>query len=62
MARRLADVGWCWCGDPRALDHAGVDRRAYVGWIDRRGDLTVASFDHGGARLGGSDILGRFAR
>jgi len=46
VARTLGDGGWCWFGDPRALYFADRHRKTYVGWVDRSGDLTVASFDH----------------
>ena len=36
---------------PRAVSHGGRHRRTYVGWIDRDGDLVVASFDHGTRRV-----------
>jgi BNR repeat-containing family member len=51
VARTLGDGGWSWFGDPRAVYFAGRHRRTYVGWIDRGGDLTVASFDHRSRRV-----------
>lgn len=46
MARTLGDGGWSWFGDPRAVHFAGRRRKTYVGWVDREGAVTVASFDH----------------
>jgi putative BNR repeat neuraminidase len=36
---------WSWFGDPRAVYYEGRHRRTYVGWIDGRGDVRVASVD-----------------
>jgi hypothetical protein len=45
--RELAASGaWCWFADPRAVYHAGAHRRTYVGWVDARGSIQVASYDH----------------
>lgn len=44
----LGDGGWCWFGDPRAVTYTGEHTRTYVGWVDREGDITVSSYDHGG--------------
>jgi hypothetical protein len=46
MARTIGDGGWSWFGDPRAVHFAGRRRKTYVGWVDRRGAVIVASFDH----------------
>jgi hypothetical protein len=46
VARTLGDGGWSWFADPRAVYFAGRHRRTYIGWIDRGGDVVVASFDH----------------
>jgi hypothetical protein len=45
-ARTLGPGGWSWFGDPRAVYHAGKHRRTYTGWIDRAGNVVVASIDH----------------
>jgi len=37
---------WSWFGDPRAVYHQGAHRRTYVGWVDARGNVQVASYDH----------------
>jgi hypothetical protein len=37
---------WSWFGDPRAVHHRGAHRRTYVGWVDARGNVQVASYDH----------------
>jgi hypothetical protein len=43
----LATSGaWCWFADPRAIYHAGRYKKTYVGWIDRTGNILVASYDH----------------
>ncbi len=40
------DGAWCWFGDPRAVYHAGVHRRTYVGWVTAAGDICVGALDH----------------
>jgi hypothetical protein len=48
--REMASSGaWSWFGDPRAVHHVGAHRRTYVGWIDARGNVQVASYDHDAA-------------
>src|SRR5256885_15542380 len=37
---------WSWFGDPRAIYHHGARRQTYVGWVDGRGNVQVASYDH----------------
>src|SRR4051812_2804495 len=45
-SQQLAGSGaWCWFADPRAVYHAGRYKRTYVGWIDRTGNILVASHD-----------------
>ena len=51
MARKIGDGGWCWFADPRAVYHAGRHRRTYIGWVDRRGEIMVGSFDHATNRI-----------
>src|SRR3954447_22133508 len=46
MARTLGEGAWSWFADPRAGYFSGRHRRTSVGWIDRDGDVVVASFDH----------------
>ena len=41
--RSLGGGAWCWFGDPRGVHH---NNRSYIGWIDRQGDVKVASYDH----------------
>jgi len=41
--RSLGGGAWCWFGDPRGVHH---NNRTYLGWIDREGDVKVASYDH----------------
>jgi hypothetical protein len=45
--RSLGGGAWSWFGDPRAVHHKGTYNRTYIGWIDREGDIKVASYDHG---------------
>jgi hypothetical protein len=40
------DGAWSWPGDPRAITHVGERATTYVGWVDSRGDVRVASYDH----------------
>jgi len=52
-AATLGRGAWSWFGDPRAVHYEGEHRRTYVGWIDRRGAVRLASVDHdSGARRG----------
>ncbi len=44
--RSLGAGGWTWFADPRGVYHRGRHSRTYVGWIDREGDIKVASYDH----------------
>ncbi len=44
--RSLGGGAWSWFGDPRAVHHQGTYNRTYIGWIDRDGDIKVASYDH----------------
>ena len=44
--RSLGGGAWCWFGDPRGVHHRGASNRTYLGWIDREGDVKVASYDH----------------
>lgn len=41
----LGSGAWSWFSDPRAVHHRGRHRRTYVGWIDGRGSVVVASMD-----------------
>ena len=45
--RSLGGGAWSWFGDPRGVHHVGNHRRTYLGWVDVRGTVKVASFDHG---------------
>ncbi len=44
--RSLGGGAWSWFGDPRGVHHRGAANRTYLGWIDREGDVKVASYDH----------------
>ena len=44
--RTLGGGAWSWFGDPRGVHHVGAQRRTYLGWVDVRGTVKVASFDH----------------
>jgi hypothetical protein len=37
---------WSYFTEPRAVNHDGTHRRTFVGWIDSRGRIVVASYDH----------------
>jgi BNR repeat-containing family member len=42
MSEIVADAGWCWFGDPRAVHHNGA---IYYGWTDSRGWVWVGQVD-----------------
>jgi hypothetical protein len=44
--RVSSDGAWTYFTEPRAVNHDGEHRRTYVGWIDSRGQIVVASYDH----------------
>ena len=44
--RTLGGGAWSWFGDPRGIHHQGNHRRTYLGWVDVRGTVKVASVDH----------------
>ena len=44
--RSLGGGAWCWFADPRGVHHEGTYNRTYVGWLDRQGDVKMASYDH----------------
>jgi hypothetical protein len=37
---------WSWFADPRAVFHAGLHKRTYVGWVGVHGDIRVLSYDY----------------
>lgn len=45
-AELTPDGAWSWPGDPRAISYEGAHSRTYVGWVDSRGSVRVASYDH----------------
>src|SRR3954469_5459212 len=47
---------WSWFGDPRAVT---AGQRTFVGWIDRRGDVRVAAWDHRSRRVIRGAVLKR---
>lgn len=50
--RTVATSGaWCWFGDPRAVHLSGQHERTYVGYLDARGRINVAQYDHLTGRL-----------
>jgi hypothetical protein len=40
------DGAWTYFTEPRAINYDGQHRRTYVGWLDSRGQIVVASYDH----------------
>jgi len=40
-----ADGAWCWFADPRAVHYEGNYKRTYVGWVNKAGDIMIASCD-----------------
>jgi hypothetical protein len=54
---RLApDGAWSWPGDPRAVTYVGEHARTYVGWVDGRGSVLVAGYDHDTGELATSTL------
>lgn len=49
VPHRLGPGAWCWFGDPRAVHSGG---RTFVGWVDPRAQVTVASYGPEGVRKG----------
>ncbi len=54
------DGAWSWPGDPRALTHVGDRSRTYVGWVDGRGSVRVASYDHGTGEIATATLAPEF--
>jgi BNR repeat-containing family member/PKD domain len=52
----LGAGGWSWFGDPRALHLRGSLDQTYAGWVNRQGEVVVASY--GGRRLARA-VIGR---
>ena len=44
--RSLGGGAWSWFGEPRGVHHRGAYDRSYLGWVDRSGNVKVASYDH----------------
>lgn len=40
------DGAWIWYTDPRAVYHKGQNDKTYVGWVTKKYDIQVASYDH----------------
>jgi hypothetical protein len=45
MKSMVADGGWCWFGNPRAVYSSTYDK-TYYGYVNSSGDIVVASYDH----------------
>ena len=43
--RVTVDAAWCWFSDPRAVYHKGMHEKIYYGYINRKGDVRVNSYD-----------------
>jgi hypothetical protein len=41
-----ADGTWCWFQDPRAVYYEGEKKQTYTGWINSKGKVQVASYNH----------------
>ena len=41
------DGAWCWFNDPRAIYYKGAKEQTYLSWVNSRGDIMIASYDHG---------------
>ena len=37
---------WCWFADPRAIYHEGKNKRTYIGYVNKKGDIMVNVIDH----------------
>lgn len=40
------DGAWCWFNDPRAIYYKGIKEQTYFTWVDKAGDMMVASYNH----------------
>lgn len=40
------DGAWCWFNDPRAICYRGKREQTYISWVNSRGDIMIASYDH----------------
>jgi len=40
------DGAWCWFNDPRAVYHKGIREQTYFSWVNRSGDILIASYNH----------------
>ena len=40
------DGTWCWFQDPRAVYYEGTKKQTYTGWINSKGKVQVASYNH----------------
>jgi hypothetical protein len=47
---------WSWFGDPRAVTRHGL---TFIGWIDARGDVRIASYDRRHRRVNRGPVLKR---
>ena len=51
FASIASDGAWSWFVDPRGVYYEGLHRRTYLGWVNRSGDIQVASYDHDTGKL-----------
>jgi len=58
----IGSGAWSWFGDPRAVTYTGAHTRTYTGWVDRDGDILVASFDHATRERVTAVLASRFNR
>ena len=40
------DGAWCWFNDPRAIYYKGEKEQTYFGWINSKGNIMIASYNH----------------
>jgi hypothetical protein len=41
-----ANAMWVWYGEPKAVYYEGKRKQTYLGWLSKKGEVTIASIDH----------------
>ena len=41
-----SDGAWCWFADPRSIYYEGEYRKNYTGWVNKAGDIMIASYNY----------------
>lgn len=45
------DAAWCWYSDPRAIYHAGKNKKVFFGYINGKGDVMIGERDQRSAKV-----------